>query len=221
MLSEDNPHNLEQLIRLPGQQWDKETGLHYNRHRYYDPLQGRYITQDPIGLYGGMNAYWYPLNPVQWIDPRGLNPFGSWLSQPGIQDAYNRAAAEYENSIKPILEWRFKKWDESRGKAFFSIYINFNAICEDQFGNTKSVNARTFQTGLFSINEIEAGRGIPDPSQGLPGKGVAAINTILDGVSNLNDARKRAIACGSKSGYQCFKVIEETLEPGKKLCGQR
>ena len=33
-----------------GQQADEETGLHYNRHRYYDPLQGRYITQNPIGL---------------------------------------------------------------------------------------------------------------------------------------------------------------------------
>ncbi|HCC0890844.1 TPA: RHS repeat protein, partial [Salmonella enterica] len=46
---ENNPHNLKQLIRLPGQQCDEETGLYYNRHRYYDPLQGRYITQDPIG----------------------------------------------------------------------------------------------------------------------------------------------------------------------------
>ncbi|WP_256434246.1 MULTISPECIES: RHS repeat-associated core domain-containing protein [unclassified Citrobacter] len=53
ILREDNPHNLEQLIRLPGQQYDEETGLYYNRHRYYDPLQGRYITQDPIGLMGG------------------------------------------------------------------------------------------------------------------------------------------------------------------------
>ncbi|HAU5594936.1 TPA: RHS repeat protein, partial [Citrobacter amalonaticus] len=73
VLREDNPHNLEQLIRLPGQQWDKETGLYYNRHRYYDPLQGRYITQDPIGLMGGWNPYTYPLNPLSKIDPLGLS----------------------------------------------------------------------------------------------------------------------------------------------------
>ncbi|RUK83111.1 RHS repeat domain-containing protein, partial [Shigella sonnei] len=48
-LNEENPHQLQQLIRLPGQQYDEESGLYYNRHRYYDPLQGRYITQDPIG----------------------------------------------------------------------------------------------------------------------------------------------------------------------------
>ncbi|EBP0113494.1 RHS repeat protein [Salmonella enterica] len=72
VLSENNPHNMKQLIRLPGQQYDEETGLYYNRHRYYDPLQGRYITQDPIGLRGGWNLYQYPLNPVQGIDPFGL-----------------------------------------------------------------------------------------------------------------------------------------------------
>ena len=72
LLSDENPHHLQQLIRLPGQQYDEESGLYYNRHRYYDPLQGRYITQDPIGLKGGWNFYQYPLNPVQYIDSMGL-----------------------------------------------------------------------------------------------------------------------------------------------------
>ncbi|CTV98973.1 rhsC element core protein RshC [Escherichia coli] len=48
--------------------WDGDR----NRHRYYDPLQGRYITQDPIGLKGGWNFYQYPLNPISNIDPLGL-----------------------------------------------------------------------------------------------------------------------------------------------------
>ena len=64
--------NLQQLIRLPGQLWDKETGLYYNRHCYYNPLLGRYITQDPIGLQGGWNLYAHPLNPNQYIDSLGL-----------------------------------------------------------------------------------------------------------------------------------------------------
>ncbi|MGU6200430.1 RHS repeat-associated core domain-containing protein, partial [Escherichia coli] len=58
---------------LPGQQYDEESGLYYNRHRYYDPLQGRYITQDPIGLKGGWNLYGYQLNPISDIDPLGLS----------------------------------------------------------------------------------------------------------------------------------------------------
>ncbi|ECA7920662.1 DUF4329 domain-containing protein [Salmonella enterica subsp. enterica serovar Chichester] len=70
---EENPEHLEQVIRLPGQQYDEESGLYYNRHRYYNPGQGRYITQDPIGLKGGWNLYNYPLNPVSEIDPLGLS----------------------------------------------------------------------------------------------------------------------------------------------------
>lgn len=60
-------------LRFQGQQFDSETGLHYNRYRYYDPKTHRYLSQDPIGLQGGMNHYAYPTNPVQWIDPTGTD----------------------------------------------------------------------------------------------------------------------------------------------------
>ena len=61
-----------QPIRFQGQYHDIETGLHYNRFRYYDPDVGRFISQDPIGLEGGNNLYQYAPNPVVWIDPLGL-----------------------------------------------------------------------------------------------------------------------------------------------------
>ncbi|EZD36185.1 type IV secretion protein Rhs [Escherichia coli O111:NM str. K6728] len=79
-LNEENPHHLHLPYRLPGQQYDKESGLYYNRHRYYDPLQGRYITPDPIGLRGGWNMYQYPLNPIQVIDPMGLDAIENMTS---------------------------------------------------------------------------------------------------------------------------------------------
>lgn len=61
-------------IRFQGQYFDEETGLHYNRHRYYDPLGGRFVSKDPIGLLGGFNTHIYAPNPIQWIDPLGLAP---------------------------------------------------------------------------------------------------------------------------------------------------
>ena len=62
----DNP------IRFQGQYFDAETGLHYNLNRYYDPLAGRFIHQDPIGLDGGVNLYQYVPDPFNWVDPLGL-----------------------------------------------------------------------------------------------------------------------------------------------------
>ncbi|NRD51426.1 RHS repeat-associated core domain-containing protein, partial [Corallococcus exiguus] len=61
-------------IRFQGQQLDPETGLHYNRFRYYDPTLGQYATQDPLGLMGGFNKLIYSgANPVINIDPKGLD----------------------------------------------------------------------------------------------------------------------------------------------------
>ena len=60
-------------LRFQGQYFDDETGLHYNRYRYYSPTIGRFISKDPIGLLGGLNGYQYAPNPVGWVDPLGLN----------------------------------------------------------------------------------------------------------------------------------------------------
>ena len=60
-------------FRFPGQYFDKETGFHYNYHRYYDPTIGRYLTPDPIDLGGGRSLYVYVQNrPLNMIDPSGL-----------------------------------------------------------------------------------------------------------------------------------------------------
>ena len=66
-----------QPVRFQGQYFDDETGLHYNRFRYYDPDLGRFISVDPIGLSGGENTYRYTSNPIYWVDPLGLAPCDS------------------------------------------------------------------------------------------------------------------------------------------------
>lgn len=68
--------NTDNRLRLPGQYEDPETGLYYNFSRYYDPDVGRYITQDPIGIIGGLSPYNYTRNPINRTDPLGL--FDEW-----------------------------------------------------------------------------------------------------------------------------------------------
>ena len=63
---------IEQNLRHQGQYLDRETGLHYNTFRYYDPDIGRFTQPDPIGLLGGLNLYQYAPNGLTWIDPWGL-----------------------------------------------------------------------------------------------------------------------------------------------------
>ena len=72
MAARDKP-TITSSLRLPGQVEDTETGLHYNWHRYYDPSIGRYVTQDPIGLAGGINQFAYADNHLNQLDPKGLS----------------------------------------------------------------------------------------------------------------------------------------------------
>jgi len=67
-------NTVELNVRFPGQYYDRETGLHYNCFRYYDPEVGRYITSDPMGIINGadLNLFSYAGNdPINWVDPLG------------------------------------------------------------------------------------------------------------------------------------------------------
>ncbi|EOM5439102.1 RHS repeat-associated core domain-containing protein [Shigella flexneri] len=73
-IQEKDHGGVEQNLRYQGQYLDRETGLHYNLHRYYDPDVGRFMVTDPIGLRGGLNLYSYAPNPLKYADPLGLTP---------------------------------------------------------------------------------------------------------------------------------------------------
>nr|WP_312483201.1 MULTISPECIES: RHS repeat-associated core domain-containing protein [Pseudomonas] len=92
---------LENPLRFQGQYFDQETGLHYNRHRYYNPNTGRFLTPDPIKLAGGLNNYQYVPNPTGWVDPLGLNNCpGQDLCNPNLNSSLSKDIS-YVNDGEP------------------------------------------------------------------------------------------------------------------------
>ena len=76
--------NAHQPFRLQNQYYDRETGLHYNLMRYYEPDTGRFISQDPIGLLGGDNLYQFAPNAQVWIAPFGLASWKDIVTSHGV-----------------------------------------------------------------------------------------------------------------------------------------
>ncbi len=73
--------------RFPGQYEDEQTGLYYNRFRYYDPRTGDYLSRDPIGLIGGLRLYGYVGDPTSACDPLGLSSRQDYMSIAGVDPA--------------------------------------------------------------------------------------------------------------------------------------
>ncbi|WP_339483753.1 RHS repeat-associated core domain-containing protein, partial [Pseudomonas sp. RL_5y_Pfl2_73] len=91
--------DIRNSLRFQGQYFDVETGLHYNRYRYYDPQVGRFIGKDPIGFSGGLNVYAYAPNPANWIDPLGLS---ITLAERLANKAQNLPASKRPNTVAAI-----------------------------------------------------------------------------------------------------------------------
>nr|WP_323187746.1 MULTISPECIES: polymorphic toxin type 30 domain-containing protein [unclassified Streptomyces] len=115
-------------LRFPGQYFDRESELHYNFFRYYDPESARYLTPDPLGLTPADNPVTYVHNPHTWSDPLGLSPCppriegGGWdlsgdanpldiIPKDAVQEPWKPIPGGVEHGIK----W---KWtDDVTGKT--------------------------------------------------------------------------------------------------------
>jgi RHS repeat-associated protein len=94
-------------FRYPGQYEDVETGLYYNRFRYYDAEGGIFICKDPIGLKAGLNIYSYVKDSNSWIDPLGLSEtFYRTVSEEDskIIEETGKVPATTETTISPTKE---------------------------------------------------------------------------------------------------------------------
>ncbi|WP_306173527.1 RHS repeat domain-containing protein [Limnobacter humi] len=130
-VEEQNPSACK--LRFQGQYWDEESGLHYNLNRYHDPQTGQFISQDPIGLAGGLNLYQYAPNPVTWVDPWGLtckeyeynmveSP-GPLAEMPG-QPATNFSSGKYNQKALVEDKIYYRGGKSGGGKNAFGQWFN-------------------------------------------------------------------------------------------------
>ena len=106
-----------------GQYYDAEIELAYNRFRYYDVEDGRYISQDPIGLLSGeFGFYNYVLNPNLWVDIFGLKKSSySILSGPLHHIATNKntkRGKKWTNKFKPFFDKAGLDMDGADNKVY-------------------------------------------------------------------------------------------------------
>ncbi|WP_370388763.1 RHS repeat domain-containing protein [Snodgrassella alvi] len=104
---------IQQNLRYQGQYLDRETGLHYNTFRYYDPDIGRFTQPDPIGLLGGFNLYQYASNGLMWVDPWGLK-CGS--TRKSYEQAKNKALAWLEKKGFKAEKVNIGKFGSTKGR---------------------------------------------------------------------------------------------------------
>jgi RHS repeat-associated protein len=110
-------------LRYRGQYHDRETGLHYNMYRYYDPQTARYLTPDPLGLPAAPNHYAYVDNPLAYSDPLGLARVragnGQYARDPDSPPSVHNRSTEYPHSYwDSTHEAMAQKWtDEGRAQG--------------------------------------------------------------------------------------------------------
>ncbi len=102
----DNPY------MFAGRRYDEESGLYYNRLRYYDPSDGRFLRRDPLGVWGDPanagNAYAYVNNsPGDFVDPSGLigracRRAGNWINRNIVQPV-RRTVNRVVNGIRNVV----------------------------------------------------------------------------------------------------------------------
>jgi RHS repeat-associated protein len=134
---------------MQGQQLDLETGLFYNRFRYYCPGLGQYVTQDPIGFSGGLNAYSFAAGiPTVAVDPLGLyaSQLGFYVHQRAGFLVFGDQISQSElSTIARGQEWADSKINQTANRSYMHAMRN---------GDTNETRASACQKSNAFIQKV-------------------------------------------------------------------
>lgn len=189
---------LDLSLRWPGHCLDSGTGLFYNRFRYYDPVLGRYLQSDPLGLAGGLNLYAYAPNPLVQVDVLGLahNKKGgsNSIDEQGLAES-SLIHKQQQNNLAPRT---FTSKDPLVGDVA-------NEIERRYPGLVIGVNIPVYKNGsLVTDFDIELQNAIIQIKSGS-GKGMTNQLKRTQAVT-----RKAVVAYGPDLGLHAFKNAQES-----------
>ncbi len=149
------PGGFEQNLRLAGQYYDRESGLHYNLFRYYDPdVPGRFLSSDPIGLAGGINLYRYAPNALGWIDPWGLKadawvPHGAGENDVISKGVHFNAGDKFGTELKLGLDSNGNiQFERVFNKDSQTVVDNAIKMANDKFAKDIAWRQRLFESAV-------------------------------------------------------------------------
>ncbi len=139
-----------------GRETDSDIGLIYYRARFYDPEQGRFISEDPVGLEGGINLFAYvENNPLRFTDPSGLCPQTPEPCDRSIE-AVNRAARNVTSKVNGARV----------GILNGSPVINFP---DDYLQTIDKLDKAGYYSGILAFNPFDHSGGYEFRTYGSPG----------------------------------------------------
>nr|WP_260337789.1 RHS repeat-associated core domain-containing protein [Pasteurella testudinis] len=197
-------HPLDPQLLFAGQYADNESGLAYNRFRYYDPSTGNYLTSDPIGLAGGETPYSYVQNPWDWLDPFGLAVCPQLQAK--LQDVVNQAVKDIKNNpsiAKDLMSSGSYRHLKDPTSPLYS--ASFGKAVErrtrDLIKDIPELNSLVTHTGLTRGTN---GRFISSPDFTTTSKGVFDVTT--NAAKATHEIRYTAKNLTNEVGYLLYDV---------------
>ena len=180
-------------FRWPGQYEDAETGLYYNRFRYYDPVAGGYASLDPLAPCARLFSYVTdplrcsdPLGLIEWVDPSKINYSQAYVT--GETQAYEQAmrdrtwdwtrTSKSGNNVAVLtvaeVDGQLVSFDNRRLLAAQNAELKQVGVQRVNLSDIKPGTTITWQESLNRrLNSSPKGSGLPKvqlPKEGTPEK---------------------------------------------------